>query len=103
MDRAASKRYTPTSARSDGGSLGLLDEPHDVAVRVDLGDAELRGIVDVGEQDLRGGRRAVVVELGRGASRSASKRVDELLEALLEHVVAEVHHEVVVAEEVARR
>ena len=33
--------------------------------------------------------------------RSASKRVDELLEPLLQHVVAEVHDEVVVAEVVA--
>ena len=35
------------------------------------------------------------------ASRGRSRTVDELDKALLEHVVAEVHHEVVVAEEVA--
>ena len=35
----------------------LLDELHDVAVRVERGDTELRRVVDVREEDLRDGRR----------------------------------------------
>ena len=78
----------------------LLDQPHHLAVGVEHGDAELARVVDVREQDLRRADPAV----GAGPLRAlASKRVDELRQALLEHVVAEVHHEVVVAEEVARR
>ena len=74
---------------------GLLDQAHHLAGVVDLGDAELARVVDVGEQDLGRGRVRLV-----GAA-LVLEPVDELGEALLEHVVAEVHDEVVVAEEVA--
>ncbi len=76
--------------------VGLLDEVEHLAGLVDRGDTELAGVVDVGEQDLRRrrGRRPP-------ALRAPSNSLDELGEALLEHVVAEVHHEVVVTEEVA--
>ncbi len=72
-------------------------------MRVELGHAELAGIVDVGEQDLRdraAARRLVELELA--ACARATKRSTSGLEVLLQHVVAEVHDEVVVAEEVAR-
>ena len=76
--------------------VGLLDEPHDVAVGVELGDAEA---VRVGDLRRAGsGRPAASVAAGVGPR---SKRVDERGEVLLEQVVAEVHDEVVVAEEVA--
>ena len=52
----------------------------------------------MGEQDLRGGRRPSSRE--RRLRALGLEAVDELGEALLQHVVAEVHHEVVVAEEV---
>ena len=80
---------------------GLLDEPHDLAVGVDLGHAELAGIVDVREQDLRGrSARPSPSSSGRRAlgARSASTNARR---PCCEHVVAEVHDEVVVAEEVA--
>ena len=70
----------------------LLDEPDDVAVGVELGDAEAVRVGHLLEQDLRRRR------LGAGAGRL--ERVHERAEVLLEQVVAEVHHEVVVAEEV---
>ena len=88
-----SNRYTPTSARSTGRVGGLLDEADDVAGVVELGDAEAVRVGNLLQQDLRGRR------LGAGAARF--ERVDERAEILLEQVVAEVHHEVVVAEEVA--
>ena len=92
----------PTSARSDGGIGGLLDEADDVARCVERGDAELARIVDVREQDLRGrGCRAGFVEL-RAAVCAAPRSGRRSLQVLLEHVVAEVHDEVVVAEELAR-
>ena len=69
---------------------------------VELGDAELLRVVDVREQDLRDGRQPVVVAELQLRVRERLERVDELAQALLQHVVAEVHHEVVVAEEVAR-
>ena len=80
--------------------LGLLDELHDLAVGADLGDAEGGGILDLGQEDLGGGGDMVDAELGFGVA-GALETVDELGEALLEHVVAQVHDEVVVAEEVA--
>ena len=61
---------------------------------VEAGDAEAVRVGHLLQQDLR--RRRV-----GSPSRAASKRVDEGAEVLLEQVVAEVHHEVVVAEEVA--
>lgn len=66
---------------------GLLDEPLHDARRVHLGHAERARVLDLGDEHLGG--RTQRVELGGG-----------LGDALGEHVVAEVHHEVVVAEEV---
>ena len=86
------------AARSDGGSAGFSTSCTTSPSVVDHGDAELPRVVDVGEQDLRRERPAV------GAVAAAAfglERVDELRQALLQHVVAEVHDEVVVAEEVA--
>ena len=39
----------------------LLDQANDLATRVERGDAELARIVDVREQDLRGGARQVLL------------------------------------------
>ena len=78
----------------------LLDEPHDVAAHVELGDAEVARVLDVREQDLRGGRLAGLAQLGRLVARGV-ERVDERAQVVLQHVVAEVHDEVVVAQEVA--
>ena len=97
---AGAKRYTPTSARSDGGSAGFSTRRTIVAVHVELGDAELPRVVDVREQDLRG-RRLGRPRRARVAGRAPREAVDEGPQVLLEHVVAEVHDEVVVAEEVA--
>ena len=70
---------------------------------VELGDAELLRVVDVREQDLRDGRQPIAVaELGLRVPRAPRTRSTNSREVLLQHVVAEVHHEVVVAEEVAR-
>ena len=78
--------------------LRLLDELDDLAVVAEHRDARLSRILDVREQDLRREHAPV----GAGAAGALGlERVDELLEPLLEHVVAEVHDEVVVAEEVA--
>ena len=71
----------------------LLDERDDVAVGVERGDAEAVRVGHLLEQDL--GRRRVGRRPGR------LEGADERGEVLLEQVVAEVHHEVVVAEEVA--
>ena len=100
VDRAVEQ--VDADEREVGRRIGrLLDQAHDLAVGVDLGHAELARVVDVGEQDLRGGRPPALAQLGRARRAAASNAVDELAEALLEHVVAEVHDEVVVAEEVA--
>ena len=74
--------------REVGRRVGrLLDQLHDFAVGTDGGDTELARIVDVREQDLRGEPLPGPV----GAERTRGlERVDELLQALLEHVVAEV-------------
>ena len=82
---------------------GLLDEPDDAAVRVDLGHAELAGVVDVREQDLgRGRSRGSRPSSGWPVARR-EEPVDEGPQVVLQHVVAEVHDEVVVAEEVGAR
>ena len=83
------------------GIGGLLDEAHDVAVYVELGDAEVAGVLHVGEQDLGGGRLAWFAELGGPAARF-EETVDPRAQIVLEHVVAEVHDELVFAEELAR-
>ena len=66
-----------------------------MAVGVEAGDAEALRVGHPLQQDLR--RRRVVAVSRR------LERVDEGAEVLLEQVVAEVHHEVVVAEEVLGR
>jgi hypothetical protein len=58
-------------------------------VRPELGDAELRRVLDLGEQDL-------------GVVGAGAELVDELGDAADDEVVAEVHDEVLVAEEVLR-
>ena len=73
--------------------LRLLDETHDVSVARHLGDAELARIVDVTQEDLCD-RRLCTARPARGGELG-----DEPLESLFEHVVAEVHDEFVVAEE----
>ena len=83
--------------RQVGRRVGrLLDQPHDLAVAVELGDAEAVGVGHLCEQDLAPRARLRVVGV-----RPTSKRLDEVGEVLLQQVVAEVHHEVVVGEEVA--
>ena len=77
----------------------LLHEPNDLAANVELHDAEVARVVDVREQDLRRGRRRGLAELGRSIA-GRQELVDEGPEIVLEHVVAEVYDEVVVAEEV---
>ena len=51
-----SNRYTPTSARSDGGSAGFSTRCDDVAVGVERGDAEAVRVGHLLQQDLGGGR-----------------------------------------------
>jgi hypothetical protein len=83
--------------RQVGRRVGrLLDQTHDVAVGVELGDAEAVRVGHSLQQDLRGRR----VEARRAAW--ASNACTNAAEVLFEQVVAEVHHEVVVAEEVGR-
>src|ERR671919_1915075 len=71
----------------------LLDQPHDLAPVRQLGYAELAWVVDPGQQDLRRGRRSVARRL---------EAVGEAGQPLLQHVVAQVHHEVVLGEELPR-
>ena len=80
-ERQVGRRVAPASRPAD-----------DVAVGVELGHAEAVRVGDLLQQDLGGGRIAV--------DRAPRSR-DERAEVLLEQVVAEVHDEVVVAEEVA--
>ena len=77
----------------------LLDEVAHVAVAVELGDAELGRVVDVSEQDLRGRDARRVVLQRRLFVPALLEAVDDLFQPQLQHVVAEVHDEVVVAEE----
>src|SRR5581483_6633417 len=81
--------------------LRLLDEAHDVAGGVDLGHAEAVGVGHGTQQDL-GHRRPVLALQRRGGCLLALRleALDEAGHALLDHVVAEVDDEVVVAEEV---
>ncbi len=71
----------------------LLDEVNHVAGGVERRDAEPMRIRHLLEQDLRR-RRMVALALG-------VERVHERLEILFQQVVAEIHDEVVVAQEVA--
>ena len=69
---------------------------------VECDDAELARVVDVREQELGGrGMRVLVVQFEL-AGPARFEAVDDALQVLLHHVVAEVHDEVVVAEERAR-
>ena len=83
--------------------VGLLDQPDDRAVGVQLGHPEPLRVGDRLEQDLgaREPLRSPAPRVGAMArSRSASNRSTKSLSALLEQVVAEVHHEVVRTQEV---
>ena len=76
--------YTPTSARSLVGSFGFSTS-RTTRPPCELRDAEHLRIGHAREQDLRG--RLLALEL-----------LDEPRDAVLEQVVAQVHHERVVAE-----
>ena len=67
----------------------FLDQADEVAVAAQLRHTELLGMVDFGQQHQRA--RLIVYEL-----------VDKALDAIDDEVVAEVHHERLVAEKVAR-
>ena len=75
----------------------LFHQPDHLAVGTDLGHTETLGVVHVGQQDLGCGR-----VLGFGGFRRTVpvglEGVDEPGNALAQQVVAEVHHEVLVAE-----
>ena len=76
------------------GRIGrLLDETNNVPGLVEFGDAEAMRIGNLLQQDLHG-RRLV-------ADARSFECVDEGTEILLEQVVTEIHHEVVVAEKLA--
>jgi hypothetical protein len=82
--------------------FGLLDEPQNVPRRVDFGHTEPMWIGDVREQDLRRRNGAVAVEGERaGLLPGRGEPVDEAAQVLLQQVVAEIHDELVVAEELA--
>ncbi len=66
----------------------LLDETQNVPGGIEFGDAELLRVVDLREQNLRVGTAALEL-------------VDQIGDATDDEVVTQVHHEVVVAEEVA--
>ena len=98
MARTASWIVPVEEVDADEGEVGrrvsrLLDQRDDMAGGVERRNAEAVRVGNPLEQDLRGGRR-----LGRPGGLEGA---DERGEVLLEQVVAEVHHEVVVAEEVA--
>ena len=84
----------PTSARSDGGSSGFSTRRSTSPASLTAATPNCVGSSTWASEDLRG-RRVVAVARARRL-----ELVDELGEPLLQHVVAEVHHEVVVAEEV---
>ena len=81
----------------------LLDQPEDPAGAVQLRHPELLRVVHVGQQDLGGGQEQLVVpELwGRRPGPVGLEPGHEVAEVLLQEVVAEVHDEVVVAQELA--
>ena len=94
------KRYTPTSARSDGGSAGFSTSCTMSPCTSNAATPKLRGSSTCASRICAtGGSRCSPSSGGR--SRCFQEAVDERLQVVLEHVVAEVHHEVVVAEEVA--
>ena len=85
---------------ADQGQVGrrllrLLDQPQHLAVGAELGHAEPLGVGDAGQQDL--GHRRLRAAADPAVALEA---LDEPLHALAQQVVAQVHHEVVVAEEV---
>ena len=89
--RAASwmrgREHVDADQREVGGGLrGLLDQPRHAAVGVELGDAVVLRVRHAREQDQRLGLVAAEVR-------------HQVLDAALEQVVAEVHHERVAAEE----
>ncbi len=98
-----SNRYTPTSARLDGGSCGFstrrtISPPGPRAATPNCVGSSTGASRIWADGPLRSSspRRGAAA-----SARAASNALGELDEALLEHVVAQVHDEVVVAQEVA--
>ena len=69
-----------------GWLLGLFDQSYDISALIENRDSELLRVVDSGQQDLR-------------ISRCRNELLDELADAADEKVVAQVHDEVVITEE----
>ena len=83
------REHVDPDEREVAARLGrLLDQPDDATFGVEFGDTELLRVVDARQQDLRVG--AAALEL-----------VDQIGDATDDEVVAEVHDEVVVAQELA--
>ena len=98
----ASNRYTPTRARLLGGSAGFSSRRTTEPSESQLGHAEPVRVGHRLEQDLgTRSRSAVVVQGGRlGPGPLVLEAVDEVLQALFEQIVTQIHHEVVLAQEV---
>ena len=75
---------------------GLFDQSSHLPGRIQVGDPKLARVIDAGEQDLCRRR------FGSTTRASSLEAFDELVQPVLEHVVAEVHHEVAIAQEIAR-
>ena len=94
------EQIDPDQGQVRGRVLRLLDQFLYLAGSVDSRDAERRGVIDLGQQDLGDQLVGLFAELRfvGGLSRRLKAR-DKLLKTLFEHVVAEIHDEVVVAKE----
>ncbi|CAB4859747.1 unannotated protein [freshwater metagenome] len=73
------------------GIIWLLDEAANVAIGANISNAKLAWVINVGQENL------CCWGIGTAGSACLSEVGDKICEVLLEHVVAEVHHEVVVA------
>ena len=94
-------RYTPTSARSEGGSAGFSTSRTMSPCTSNSATPKLRGSSTCASRICAAGGSPRLAELGRAIAR-LFEPIDEHAQVVLEHVVAEVHDEVVVAEEVVR-
>ena len=102
VDRGVN-RYTPASARSEGGSAGFSTSCTMSPSASTSATPNWRGSATCASRICAtGGRRSPSPSTCWAIARDASKRSTNVRRSLLEHVVAEVHDEVVVAEEVAR-